>query len=70
MHRTEFYVIIATLSLFLCQITALQHAYDELCIKEGATAVPYYLMKYTNDTVQMAPLRDWDIFFNDAKKVL
>lgn len=27
-------------------------------------------MKYTNDTVQMAQLGDWDSFFGDAKKVL
>ncbi|TNN82145.1 Ubiquitin-like modifier-activating enzyme ATG7 [Liparis tanakae] len=42
------------------QITALQDAYDALCIKRGTTAEPYFLMKYTADTVQMAPLEDWD----------
>uniref|UniRef100_A0A8C9YDP0 Ubiquitin-like modifier-activating enzyme ATG7 n=1 Tax=Sander lucioperca TaxID=283035 RepID=A0A8C9YDP0_SANLU len=51
------------------QIAALQEAYDVLCIKSGITAVPYFLMKYTDDTVQMAPLGDWDTFFTDTKKV-
>uniref|UniRef100_A0A8C9YAN5 Ubiquitin-like modifier-activating enzyme ATG7 n=1 Tax=Sander lucioperca TaxID=283035 RepID=A0A8C9YAN5_SANLU len=50
-------------------IAALQEAYDVLCIKSGITAVPYFLMKYTDDTVQMAPLGDWDTFFTDTKKV-
>lgn len=51
------------------QIAALQEAYDVLCIKRGTTAVPYFLMKYTEDTVQMAPLGDWDKFFAGTKKV-
>lgn len=56
--------------LFLFQIAALQQAYDGLCIKNGTTAVPYFLMKYTDDIVQLALLGDWDKFFTDAKKVL
>lgn len=48
----------------------MQEAYDGLCIKGGTTAVPYFLTKYTDDTVQIAPLGDWDTFFTDAKKVL
>uniref|UniRef100_A0A3Q3GKL1 Ubiquitin-like modifier-activating enzyme ATG7 n=1 Tax=Labrus bergylta TaxID=56723 RepID=A0A3Q3GKL1_9LABR len=51
------------------QIAALQEAYDGLCIKRGTTAVPYFIMKYTDDAVQMAALGDWDAFFTDAKKV-
>ncbi|XP_034022088.1 ubiquitin-like modifier-activating enzyme ATG7 [Thalassophryne amazonica] len=51
------------------QITALQEAYDDLCIKRETTAVPYFLMKYISDAVQMAPLCDWDDFFPDTKKV-
>ncbi|KAI4827242.1 hypothetical protein KUCAC02_030652 [Chaenocephalus aceratus] len=51
------------------QITALQDAYDSMCIKKETTAVPYFLMKYTEDTVQMAALSDWDTFFTDTKKV-
>uniref|UniRef100_A0A671VY63 Ubiquitin-like modifier-activating enzyme ATG7 n=1 Tax=Sparus aurata TaxID=8175 RepID=A0A671VY63_SPAAU len=42
------------------QIGALQEAYDDLCIKRETTAVPYFLVKYTDETVQMAPLSDWD----------
>uniref|UniRef100_A0AAQ4QVV9 Ubiquitin-like modifier-activating enzyme ATG7 n=1 Tax=Gasterosteus aculeatus aculeatus TaxID=481459 RepID=A0AAQ4QVV9_GASAC len=51
------------------QITALQEAYDNLCIKRGTTAEPYFIMKYTADTVEMASLEDWDAFFTDTKKV-
>uniref|UniRef100_A0A668AA99 Ubiquitin-like modifier-activating enzyme ATG7 n=1 Tax=Myripristis murdjan TaxID=586833 RepID=A0A668AA99_9TELE len=51
------------------QITALQEAYDGLCVSRGTTAVPYFLMKYTDDSVQMALLGDWDSFFTDTKKV-
>lgn len=65
----EVSVIIAGILLLLCQIAALQQTYDGLCIKSGTTAVPYFLMKYTDDIVQLAPLGDWDKFFTDAKKV-
>eukprot|EP00064_Thunnus_orientalis_P019600 superscaffoldBa00004970_g19723 len=51
------------------QIAALQEVYDGLCSKGETTALPYFLMKYTDDTVQMAPLEDWDAFFTDTKKV-
>lgn len=52
-----------------CQVAALQDAYDGLCIRAGTSAVPYFLIKYTEDTVHMAPLRDWETFFSDAQKV-
>uniref|UniRef100_A0A3Q2TCY0 Ubiquitin-like modifier-activating enzyme ATG7 n=1 Tax=Fundulus heteroclitus TaxID=8078 RepID=A0A3Q2TCY0_FUNHE len=51
------------------QISALQEAYDNLCMKGGITGVPFFLMKYTEDAVQMAPLEDWETFFTDTKKV-
>lgn len=51
------------------QIAALQQAYDGLRAEKGTTAFPYFLMKYTADTVQVAPLADWDAFFTDTKKV-
>lgn len=51
------------------QVTAVKDAYDDLCIKKGATAVPYFLMKYTDHTVQMAPLEDWETFFTTTEKV-
>lgn len=47
----------------------MQQAYDDLCASRGTTAVPYFLMKYADDAVEMAPLSDWDAFFKDAKKV-
>uniref|UniRef100_A0A8C2WQH5 Ubiquitin-like modifier-activating enzyme ATG7 n=1 Tax=Cyclopterus lumpus TaxID=8103 RepID=A0A8C2WQH5_CYCLU len=51
------------------QITALQEAYAVLCVKRGTTAEPYFLMKYTADTVHMASLEDWDTFITDTKTV-
>uniref|UniRef100_A0A3B3ZLS0 Ubiquitin-like modifier-activating enzyme ATG7 n=1 Tax=Periophthalmus magnuspinnatus TaxID=409849 RepID=A0A3B3ZLS0_9GOBI len=51
------------------QIVALQEAYDDLCVKRGNSAVPYFLLKYSEDSVQMADLKDWDSFFSDTKKV-
>uniref|UniRef100_A0A8C6ULC4 Ubiquitin-like modifier-activating enzyme ATG7 n=1 Tax=Neogobius melanostomus TaxID=47308 RepID=A0A8C6ULC4_9GOBI len=50
-------------------IVALQEAYDDLCVKKETTAVPYFLLKYNEDSVQMADLKDWDTFFSEAKKV-
>lgn len=54
---------------YCCQIAALQQAYDGMCVERGTTAVPYFLMKYTADTVHVAPLADWDAFFTDTNKV-
>lgn len=51
------------------QIVVLQEAYDDLCVKKGTTAVPYFLLKYNEDSVEMAELKDWNSFFTDAKKV-
>ncbi|XP_019747959.1 ubiquitin-like modifier-activating enzyme ATG7 [Hippocampus comes] len=51
------------------QILALQEAYDGLCIKAETTAVPYFLMKYTDDAVQLAPLAEWRAFFPGSQKV-
>ncbi|MEQ2202585.1 Autophagy protein 7, partial [Xenoophorus captivus] len=51
------------------QVSTLQEAYDSLCKEMGITAVPFFLMKYTDDTVQMALLEDWQTFFTDTKKV-
>uniref|UniRef100_A0A8C7XJF5 Ubiquitin-like modifier-activating enzyme ATG7 n=1 Tax=Oryzias sinensis TaxID=183150 RepID=A0A8C7XJF5_9TELE len=51
------------------QVIALQEAYDDLCITKGNSAVPYFLIKYTDHTVKMAPLEDWESFFTMTKKV-
>uniref|UniRef100_A0AAQ4QJ93 Ubiquitin-like modifier-activating enzyme ATG7 n=1 Tax=Gasterosteus aculeatus aculeatus TaxID=481459 RepID=A0AAQ4QJ93_GASAC len=55
--------------VFSAKQVSLQEAYDNLCIKRGTTAEPYFIMKYTADTVEMASLEDWDAFFTDTKKV-
>ncbi|XP_034962109.1 ubiquitin-like modifier-activating enzyme ATG7 [Zootoca vivipara] len=47
------------------QIEALQNAYDELCQKEGLTALPFFLIKYHDDSVLVSLLRNWDNFFSD-----
>uniref|UniRef100_A0AAY4DAK4 Ubiquitin-like modifier-activating enzyme ATG7 n=1 Tax=Denticeps clupeoides TaxID=299321 RepID=A0AAY4DAK4_9TELE len=45
------------------QISALQVAYDNLCIVSKTTAVPYFLTKYSEECVEVAPLHDWKTFF-------
>ncbi|XP_019360645.1 PREDICTED: ubiquitin-like modifier-activating enzyme ATG7 isoform X7 [Gavialis gangeticus] len=47
------------------QIQALQKAYDELCQKEGVTALPCFLIKYHNNSVLMSLLKNWNEFFQD-----
>ncbi|KAM8994967.1 ubiquitin-like modifier-activating enzyme ATG7 isoform 2-T2 [Ara ararauna] len=49
----------------LNQIQALQKAYDELCQKEGVTALPYFLIKYHDNSVEISLLKKWDGFFQD-----
>ncbi|XP_061213853.1 ubiquitin-like modifier-activating enzyme ATG7 isoform X2 [Neopsephotus bourkii] len=49
----------------LNQIQALQKAYDELCQKEGVTALPYFLIKYHDNSVEISLLKNWDGFFQD-----
>ncbi|XP_017306286.1 ubiquitin-like modifier-activating enzyme ATG7 [Ictalurus punctatus] len=51
------------------QVSAFQAAYDELCSASGATAVPYFLVKYSEENVEVALLKDWGSFFTDLKKV-
>ncbi|XP_065122022.1 ubiquitin-like modifier-activating enzyme ATG7 [Paramisgurnus dabryanus] len=51
------------------QIFSLQMAYDNLCLSTGSTAVPHFLLKYTDDTVEVAPLKDLNSFFTDLKKI-
>ncbi|XP_063267580.1 ubiquitin-like modifier-activating enzyme ATG7 isoform X1 [Prinia subflava] len=49
----------------LNQIQALQKAYDELCQEEGVTALPYFLIKYHDNSVVISLLKKWDVFFQD-----
>ncbi|XP_066553921.1 ubiquitin-like modifier-activating enzyme ATG7 [Amia ocellicauda] len=51
------------------QIQALQKAYDTLCQENGVTALPYFLVKYTEDSVSVCSLGKWDDFFKGQKKV-
>ncbi|MEJ1279805.1 autophagy related 7 [Cricetulus griseus] len=45
------------------QIQALQHAYDDLCQAEGVTALPYFLIKYDDNTVLVSLLKHYSDFF-------
>uniref|UniRef100_A0A671K9P9 Ubiquitin-like modifier-activating enzyme ATG7 n=1 Tax=Sinocyclocheilus anshuiensis TaxID=1608454 RepID=A0A671K9P9_9TELE len=47
----------------------LQTAYDDLCVSSGTTAVPHFLLKYTEESVEVAPLKDLNSFFPDLKKI-
>lgn len=51
------------------QISSLQMAYDNLCSLTGSTAVPHFLLKYTDESVQVAPLKDFSTFFTDFKQI-
>uniref|UniRef100_A0A6Q2XHH6 Ubiquitin-like modifier-activating enzyme ATG7 n=1 Tax=Esox lucius TaxID=8010 RepID=A0A6Q2XHH6_ESOLU len=51
------------------QTAALQSGYDRLCSETGTSAVPYFLVKYTEEDVEVAQLRDWDSFVTDLSKV-
>ncbi|XP_033373366.1 ubiquitin-like modifier-activating enzyme ATG7 isoform X4 [Parus major] len=46
-------------------IQALQKAYDDLCQEEGVTALPYFLIKYHDNSVIVSLLKKWDGFFQD-----
>uniref|UniRef100_A0A673MV30 Ubiquitin-like modifier-activating enzyme ATG7 n=1 Tax=Sinocyclocheilus rhinocerous TaxID=307959 RepID=A0A673MV30_9TELE len=50
-------------------ILSLQTAYDDLCVSSGTTAVPHFLLKYTEESVEVAPLKDLHSFFPDLKKI-
>uniref|UniRef100_A0ACB8EIH0 Autophagy- protein 7 (Autophagy- E1-like activating enzyme atg7) n=1 Tax=Sphaerodactylus townsendi TaxID=933632 RepID=A0ACB8EIH0_9SAUR len=50
------------------QIQSLQSSYDELCQKEGLTALPYFLVKYHDDSFLVSLLKNWDDFFPDPKQ--
>ncbi|KAH0630077.1 hypothetical protein JD844_012682, partial [Phrynosoma platyrhinos] len=50
------------------QIQALQNAYDELCQKESLTALPYFLIKYYDDSVFVSLLKNWEDFFPDQSE--
>ncbi|KAM8867570.1 ubiquitin-like modifier-activating enzyme ATG7 isoform 1-T2 [Synchiropus picturatus] len=51
------------------QITALQEAYDGLCARRATSAVPYFLLKYTDDGVRMASFDEWGTFARDKVTV-
>ncbi len=48
----------------------MQTAYDNLCVSSGTTALPHFLLKYTEESVEVAPLKDLKSFFPDLKKVI
>uniref|UniRef100_A0A8C1KVB0 Ubiquitin-like modifier-activating enzyme ATG7 n=1 Tax=Cyprinus carpio TaxID=7962 RepID=A0A8C1KVB0_CYPCA len=56
-------------SLEESSISCLQTAYDNLCVSSGTTAVPHFLLKYTEESVEVAPLKDLTSFFPDLKKI-
>ncbi|XP_051528296.1 LOW QUALITY PROTEIN: ubiquitin-like modifier-activating enzyme ATG7 [Myxocyprinus asiaticus] len=51
------------------QISSLQMAYDNICSSTGVTAVPHFLLKYTDESVEVASLKDLNSFFTDLKKI-
>ncbi|XP_028680931.1 ubiquitin-like modifier-activating enzyme ATG7 [Erpetoichthys calabaricus] len=53
----------------LNQIKALQDAYDALCCRTGASAIPYFVVKYTVDSVSISPLASLEEEVRAQKKV-
>ncbi|XP_075431054.1 ubiquitin-like modifier-activating enzyme ATG7 isoform X2 [Ascaphus truei] len=51
------------------QVQAFQRAYDDLGQKEGPTPQPYFLIRYTDTTVSMAPLKKLNEFYKEQEKV-
>ncbi|KAG2471100.1 ATG7 enzyme, partial [Polypterus senegalus] len=51
------------------EIKALQDAYDALCCKTGASAIPYFVVKYTVDSVSISPLASLEEEVRAQKKV-
>ncbi|XP_069907204.1 ubiquitin-like modifier-activating enzyme ATG7 isoform X3 [Oryctolagus cuniculus] len=49
------------------QIEALKRAYDDLCQREGVTALPYFLIKYDENTVQVSLLKHYSDFFQGQR---
>ncbi|XP_076972657.1 ubiquitin-like modifier-activating enzyme ATG7 isoform X4 [Tamandua tetradactyla] len=49
------------------QIEALVRAYDDLCQKEGVTALPYFLIKYDENTVLISLLKHCSDFFQGQR---
>ncbi|XP_075406144.1 ubiquitin-like modifier-activating enzyme ATG7 [Tenrec ecaudatus] len=49
------------------QIQALEHAYDDLCHTEGVTALPYFLIKYDENTVLVSLLKNCSDFFQGQR---
>uniref|UniRef100_A0A8C8UHI4 Ubiquitin-like modifier-activating enzyme ATG7 n=1 Tax=Peromyscus maniculatus bairdii TaxID=230844 RepID=A0A8C8UHI4_PERMB len=48
-------------------IQALEHAYDDLCQAEGVTALPYFLIKYDDNTVLVSLLKHYSDFFQGQR---
>ncbi|OCT58714.1 hypothetical protein XELAEV_18001856mg [Xenopus laevis] len=51
------------------QVGALQRSYDELWHKQGTPPQPYFLVKYTDTSCSVAPLRDFTKFYSNTEKV-
>ncbi|KAK7826366.1 hypothetical protein U0070_021380 [Myodes glareolus] len=49
------------------QMQALERAYDDLCQAEGVTALPYFLVKYDDSTVQVSLLKHYSDFFQGQR---
>lgn len=49
------------------QIQALERAYDGLCESEGVPALPYFLIKYDEDQVQVSLLKHYSDFFHGQR---
>uniref|UniRef100_H3A244 Ubiquitin-like modifier-activating enzyme ATG7 n=1 Tax=Latimeria chalumnae TaxID=7897 RepID=H3A244_LATCH len=50
-------------------VEALKKAYDDLCYTEGVAGIPFFLMKYSDNSVTLTSLRKWNDFCKEQTKV-
>ncbi|XP_075039277.1 ubiquitin-like modifier-activating enzyme ATG7 [Mixophyes fleayi] len=51
------------------QVLEFQRSYDDFCQNEGSTPQPYFLIRYTETSFALSPLRKFHQFYKDGDKV-
>nr|KAF6419927.1 autophagy related 7 [Molossus molossus] len=60
-------VLLNKFLLLTFSIQDLEHAYDDLCQAEGVPALPYFLIKYDENTMLVSLLKHYSDFFQDQR---
>ncbi|XP_053577068.1 ubiquitin-like modifier-activating enzyme ATG7 isoform X2 [Bombina bombina] len=62
-------VLLNKFLLLTFSIKDFQRLYDDLCLREGSSPQPYFLIRYNENSISMAPLKTFHEFYNDSEKV-